>query len=274
MVGGMARQGQAGRLSRALLRAAALAAAFACAPCSVSAQGSVQAQPAPPQPPAVRECQSPTATVSVLQLPNIGRAIKKRLRIKILAFGAAPSSKRDAPSGTYQTMIESFLERSFKGLDVEIINRGASTELARNAAERIKVEAALTEANLVLWQLGTADAMAQIPTEEFKQVVGDAIMWLKDHHIDVVLVGLRYMRSMANDPHYQAIREAVHVVARQQGVLRVGRYEAVETMERIRKQAGQPASENELSETGYACMADYLAKAIAAGLFAKDAPPP
>ncbi len=274
MVVRMARQSQVSRLKRVLVRGTALATAVLLSIWPANAQGQAQAQPMPPAPPAVRDCHSPTAATAISQLPNIGRAIKKRHRIRIVAFGAAPSARRDAPSGTYQVMIESFLERSFKGLDVEIVNRGSSSELARKAAERIKLEAALADANLVLWQLGTADALAQIPVDEFKQAVSETVMWLKDHKIDVVLVGLRYMRSMANDPHYQAIREAVHGVARQYGVLRVGRYEAVETMERIRSQQGTPASDTELTEAGFACMADYLAKAISAGLFAKDAPPP
>jgi hypothetical protein len=34
-------------------------------------------------------------------------------------------------------------------------------------------------------------------------------------------------------------------------------------------QQGEPASESELTEAGYVCMAEYLARAIATGLFAK-----
>ena len=59
------------------------------------------------------------------------------------------------------------LESTFKGLDVEVVHRGVSGELAADAAERIKTEVALNDADLVLWQLGTADALAQVPVAAF-----------------------------------------------------------------------------------------------------------
>jgi hypothetical protein len=50
-----------------------------------------------------------------------------------------------------------------------------SGELAADAAERIKTEVALADADLVLWQLGTADAMAQVPVADFHAVVSETV---------------------------------------------------------------------------------------------------
>jgi hypothetical protein len=102
--------------------------------------------------------------------------------------------------------------------------------------------------------------------------VRDAVVWLKEYKIDVALIGMQYSRRMANDPGYQAIRIAVQEVAKDEAVLRVGRYEAVETSQKIRLQQGEAESEAELTEAGYVCMAEYLARAIATGLFAKTPP--
>jgi hypothetical protein len=99
--------------------------------------------------------------------------------------------------------------------------------------------------------------------------VTGAVAWLKDHKIDVALIGMQYARRMADDPHYQAMRMAVREVAKEQAVLRIGRYDAVETIQKIRLQRGEPATETELTEAGYVCMAEYLARAIAIGLFAR-----
>ena len=116
-----------------------------------------------------------------------------------------------------------------------------------------------------------------MPVDEFKASVRDAVVWLKEHKIDVALIGMQYARRMATTPGYQAIRVAVREVAKDEAVLRVGRYEAVETIQKIRLQQGEPATEAELTEAGYVCMAEYLARAIATGLFAKPRslePPP
>lgn len=233
----------------------------------------VQAQDRPTLAPVQKDCQAPGAAVVVdSALPNIANVLRERKRINILAIGASSIGQRDSTPGGYHALIEAFLERTFKGLDVTIVNRGVSGELARDAAERIKMEVALTGADLLLWQIGTADAMAQIPVGQFKTAVMDTIAWLKQHKVDTVLIGLRYTRSVVKDQHYQAIRAAVGEIAKENGVLRIGRYEAVETIERIRQEQGDPASDIELGEAGYVCMAEYLARAIATSLFARERP--
>lgn len=221
-----------------------------------------------------KECQAPGAAIVIsAAIPNVSNALKDRKKIRILAIGATSIARRDSAPGGYYAIIEQFLERTFKGVDVEIFNRGVSGELARDAAERIKTEVALTEADLVLWQVGTPDALAQMPVDDFKATVTETVAWLKEHKVDVALIGMQYARSMAADPRYQAMRTAVQEVAKEQGVLRVGRYEAVETIQKIRLQQGEPVSETELTEAGYVCMAEYLARAIATGLFARTRTP-
>lgn len=230
-------------------------------------------EPALPSVP--KDCQAPGAgTVASAAIPNVSIALRDRKKIRILAIGATSIARRDSAPGGYYAIIEQFLERTFKGVDVEIFNRGVSGELARYAAERIKTEVALTDADLVLWQVGTADALAHMPVDEFKATVRETVAWLKEHKIDIALIGMQYSRRMAGDAGYQALRAAVQEIAKEQAVLRIGRYDAVETIQRIRLQQGEPISESELTEAGYVCMAEYLARAIATGLFAKTTTEP
>jgi len=262
MAGGMARQSRQARLKRPLAVAAMLATL--AAPVGVRGQGQVLA-------PVPKGCETPNASVIAdSPLPNIAIALKERKKINILVIGATSASLRGPVSGGHFAVVEQYLESTFKGLDVEIVHRGVSGELAADAAERIKNEVALNEADLVLWQLGTADALAQVPVADFFATVEQTIAWLKEHKVDVILVGLRYTRSMAKDQQYQAIRAAIQDVAKAQKVLRVGRYEAEETMEKIRLEQHMPMSQAELSEASYVCMAEYLARAIAAGLFVRE----
>jgi acyl-CoA thioesterase I len=239
------------------------------APATVAAQG----QGAPPAlAPVPKACETPgLSVIASSPLPNIAIALKERKKINILAIGSTSASLRGPASGGYYSVIERFLESTFKGLDVEVVHRGVSGELASDAGERIRTEVALNEADLVLWQLGTADALAQVPVADFYVSVSQTIAWLKEHKVDVILVGLRYTRSMVWDLHYQAIRTAIQEIARDQHVLRIGRYEAEEMLERVRQeQSGVPVSQAELSEASYVCMAEYLARAIAAGLFVRE----
>lgn len=243
---------------------ATMTALAICWACHAHGQGGPVLAPVP------KACEAPGATViAASPLPNIADALKERKKINILAIGSTSASLRGPIPGGHYAVVERFLESTFKGLDVEVIHRGVSGELASNAAERIKTEVALTGADLVLWQLGTADALARVAVEDFHAAVRQAVEWLKERRIDVILVGLRYTHSMARDQHYQAIREAIQIIAKEQSVLRIGRYEAEETLERIRREQDIPMSQVEVTELDYTCMAEYLARAIAAGLFLK-----
>jgi acyl-CoA thioesterase-1 len=225
----------------------------------------VGAQVAPP--PMAKECGDPT--VADHPLPNSAAALQQRKRLKILAIGSSPKAvlglgRKGSP------LLEHILERTIKGLDVEIVNRGFSGELAEAAGERIRIEVALNEPNIVLWQVGTNDALAHVPVDTFEQSVTATVQWLKEHNVDVILVGLRYAKSLVKDPHYQAIRTSLQRVATAEKVLRIGRYEAMEVLARTMASADPPLLEHfGQTEADYNCMAQYIARTITVGLFAK-----
>lgn len=235
------------------------------------AQGT-NAQPQLQLPPLAKECGEQASKET--PLPNSARALQKTKKLKILAIGSSSMSimggLRDPP------LLEQLLERMVAGLDVQIINRGVSGELADDAAARLKVEVALTQPDIVLWQVGTNDAFAQVPVEEFQESVGDMVRWLKQHNVDVILVGLHYVKNLLKNPHYQAIRASLQHIANVENVPRIGRYEATEFIQRTLKETGQrdPSEFGGSNEAAYNCMAQYVARAIAAGLFAKPPPYP
>jgi hypothetical protein len=219
-------------------------------------------------PPISRDCQiGSTQIVSDTPLPNVGRALRERQRIVILVIGASPVALRGS-AGHYE-VVEKLLEDTFKGLDVTTVHRGVSGELARDASERIKVDVALLNPDLVLWQVGTADAMARMPAEEFEKTLTETLVWLRGHGVDVALIGLHYIKSLTKDPQYQEIRTILKRVSAALGVMRISRYEAGETITRLRSEQGRPLTGTRLTEAAYECSAEYLSRAIASGLFLK-----
>jgi lysophospholipase L1-like esterase len=238
--------------------------------------GIAAAQNAPPEPPAVgKECGE--ARVGDTPLPNSAIALQQRKKVKILAIGASSAAVLGMGRGGSPPLLERILERAIKGLDVEIINRGFSGELAEAAGERLKIEVALNHPDIVLWQVGTNDAFAQVPVESFQLSVSNAVRWLKSHNIDVILVGLHYTKQLAKDEHYQAIRNSLRRVAIAENVLRIGRYEAMEVLARTMEANGQPEQQDfGLTEAGFNCMAQYIARTITVGIFARlpKQPPP
>jgi lysophospholipase L1-like esterase len=253
-----------------MLRAQSLAA-FLATGLTLCAMGvrAQTTQETTPSPPAVsKECGETTS--SDRPLPNSASALQKRKRVRILAIGASSTAVLGLGGRTGSPLLERILERTVKGLDVEIVNRGFSGELADAAGERIRLEVGLNAPDIVLWQVGTNDALAQVPVDSFEQSVGDTVRWLKEHNVDLILVGLHYAKRLAKDPHYQAIRMALRRVETSENVLRIGRYEAMEVLARSDANPDRPVLEDfGLTEAGYNCMAQYIARTIAVGLFDK-----
>jgi acyl-CoA thioesterase-1 len=222
--------------------------------------------------PVTRDCQpGNTATATESTLPHVAAALQQMKPIKILTIGA--SSGKRATRGGYAALIEQMLERAIGGLDVVMINRGVSGELAANAAQRIRTEVALTEPTLVLWQVGTNDALAYLPVDQFEATLRDTIRWLKEHNVDVVLVGLQYNNQMAIDDHYRAIRDMLRRVAAEEKVTVVRRYEAMQFIAQASKAGPELFDEIERTGAGYDCLAQYVARAITLGAFGKGLQP-
>ena len=232
-----------------------------------------QNAPAPGQPPLSKSCQpGASALTAETPLPRVAEALAKRKSLRILAMGAAPG-RIGARGGGYTELIEAMLESALKGIDVVMINRGVSGELAANAATRMKNEVALEEPDLVLWQVGTNDALAYVGSKEFAATVKDQIDWLKAHNVDVVLVGLQFAPQMLRDAHYGRIRDTLREVAAQENVIVVRFFEAMQIIEQVSSAGSAPVvDELDRSESGYNCLAQYVARAITLGVFAKNMP--
>jgi len=262
----MARRVTTTRASRASSAGAALIAAALAALAPAGAQ-------TPPAAPVSKTCETgATATAETTPLPNVAAALAQRKALRILAMGAAPG-RVSARAGGYTALIESMLASTLKGIDVTIINRGVSGELAANAATRMKNEVALEEPNLVLWQVGTNDALAYVSAAEFAATIKDQIDWLKAHKVDVVLVGLQFASEMLRDAHYVKIRETLRAVAAKEGVIVIRFYEAMQILNQTAASGNEPVEVGlERDEAGYNCLAQYVARAITLGVFAKTMP--
>lgn len=254
------------------LRAACLALTSVLALTMASrAQDAPPSADGPQPPPLSRECQTPGINIAGdVPLPHVTNAMRLRQSIRILAIGGSSKGGKSAADSAYQELIEGVLEKTIPGTDVKIIDRGVSGELARDAAERIKTEVALTKPDLVLWQLGTHDALMHVPVEEFSVTVREALIWLRKQDTDVVIVGLHYLRNLVKDPHYQAIRKALTVVGDELKVMRIGRYEAMQVIDQARRSGKGPLpNEFTMTDAGYACLAEYIVRALTSQAFSR-----
>lgn len=208
-------------------------------------------------------------------LPRVTELLRAPTKVvRILAIGSSSTVGLGSTTRNrrYPDQVEEILEKAVKGLDIEIINRGVSGEIARDTAERLKHEVALTNPDLVMWQVGTNDALARIPVEEYEAIVTETIEWVKRQGKDIILVGLQYSKRTSSDSHCAAIRVANERVAKKTGILHVKRYSAMQFL--LNAKISDPpsllsADEFHLNDLGYRCMAEHVARAMALSVFSK-----
>lgn len=195
----------------------------------------------------------------------------------MLAIGSSSTVGVGAtgPTKSYPAQLETILERAFSGLEVVIINRGVSGEVAAQTAERLKVQVALEQPSLVLWQVGTNDALAHVPVDEFAQTVRETIDWLKEHKVDVVIVGLQYTPKLARDEYYAGIRARLRKLTTEEGVVHVRRFEAMEFVDKAAQHEDLLSGDGlHLNDLGYRCMAEHIAHAVVVSAFLRGKPAP
>jgi acyl-CoA thioesterase I len=221
-------------------------------------------------PPYSRDCRiTAPAHEGRTALRTMRRALKEGRVVKVLAVGSSSTSGVGASSSfaTYPVRLENDLEVLFKGVDVDVVSRGVPGEAGLSACSRMKREVAETKPDLVVWQVGTNDAMARADIDELKINLARTLQWLAKNHIDVVLIDPQFTERLANDEHYTKVVRAIEDVARQERVMLVHRFSA---MADLAKQKGENAllanDRYHLNDLGYRCMAEYAASAIVAGI--------
>jgi lysophospholipase L1-like esterase len=236
------------------------------------------AQPQPQPDVLTPLCRVPPADIaSSAPLPRVAAALQTKTTIRVLAIGSSSTAGIGAssPRTTYPAQFEEIIERILKGIDLDVVNEGIPGEVAAQTAARLKPDVERLKPDLVLWQVGTNDAMARVPAEEVEATIRDTVRWLKDGRADVVLVGLQYTLRVARDEHYARIRDAVQRVATSENVPLVRRFDAMQFIARTHANVDLLSGDGfHLNDLGYHCMAEHVAQAVVTNLYLRRRPAP
>jgi acyl-CoA thioesterase I len=214
------------------------------------------------------ECRAPGSKLYTLAaLKRTKAALKARKTIRVLAYGSSSTAGVGASStiASYPVRLEGELEKLFRGIDFDILNLGLSGELAAGTAERIRSTVSEAAPDLVIWQVGTNDALARVPAASFTSTLESTLKWLAEHRVDTVLVDPQYTSRLGANEDYREITDIIEDVARRNRVPLVRRFEAMQYLAHLRAGAERLylASDHfHLNDLGYRCMAEQAARAI------------
>jgi lysophospholipase L1-like esterase len=230
----------------------------------------------PPAPFALSaECRSKRIAPDKVRHPlkSLSRAVRSKPHVKVLAIGSSSTVGLGAssPTATYVARLEPTLEGALKGVDFDVVGKGMSGEEAQGAADRMRKEVEDAKPDLVVWQVGTNDALRHVDLDKFKNCLKTTLAWLAGMGIDVVLINPQYGESLAKDAYYGQVVTAIADVAHQSGVLLVDRFDAMRELQRERGDRFYLTADSlHMNDVGYRCMAEQLAHAIVGGLVQAD----
>ena len=200
-----------------------------------------------------------------VELQRLSQTLRATHAAKVLVIGSSSTVGIGAssPSQTYVARLETDLETALKGTDFDVIGRGMSGEAAQGAADRMKREVEEVKPDLVIWQVGTNDALRHVAIDNFKNCLKKTLAWLKEQHIDVILINPQYGDVLIKDAYYEEVVAAIAEIARESGVLLVNRFDAMRKLQRERGDRFYLSADNlHMNDEGYRCLAEQLAATI------------
>jgi lysophospholipase L1-like esterase len=200
---------------------------------------------------------------------RLGQALQARHAATVLVVGSSSTVGVGAssPSKTYVARLEPDLERAVTGADFEVVGRGVSGEVAQGAADRMRREVEDVKPDLVVWQVGTNDALSHVAIDRFRNCLKSTLSWLKERDIDVVLINPQYAQALVKDAYYEQVVDAIAHIARESHVLLVDRYGAMRKLDFGKSRPVDLSSDNlHMNDEGYRRLAEQLTETIVADL--------
>jgi acyl-CoA thioesterase I len=200
-----------------------------------------------------------------MQLLRLSQTLQAKRTVRILVIGSSSTVGVGAssPSKTYVSRLEPDLERAITGVDFQVVGRGVSGEVAQGAADRMRREVENVKPDLVVWQVGTNDALGHVAIDRFRGCLKNTLSWLKERNIDVVLINPQYGQALAKDTYYEQIVATIADVAEESHVLLVDRYSSMRKLDGGSAHPADLSTDNlHMNDEGYRRLAEQLSDAI------------
>jgi lysophospholipase L1-like esterase len=212
--------------------------------------------------------ETPIVPVNAALAPLAAR-VAEGLPLSILAIGSSSTEGigASARDKTYPARLQALLSRAWPRSQVGIVNAGIGGETAPQTLARLKSALAARPYDLVIWQVGTNDAVRGGDLDAFRGMVADGIALVRAAGPALAILDPQFFPSVRDPQRYGRYVEAVGEVARREAVPVFGRYAAMRAWHRADAEAFKSALWSDgfhMSDAGYDCLARDMANAMVA----------
>lgn len=181
---------------------------------------------APPPARAAESCgDAPFSTVPALR--TLSAHLAAAAPAKILAIGSSSTEGvgASAPARSYPAQLETRLRAAWPDETLDVVNAGIGGETADETMGRLeRAMAAPARPDLVLWQVGTNDAVRGLDEAAFRDMVRRGVALVRRAGVELVLIDQQFFPRIADVARYERYVTAVAEVGAAAGVAVFSRY--------------------------------------------------
>ncbi|WP_192499222.1 SGNH/GDSL hydrolase family protein [Skermanella pratensis] len=229
---------------------------------------------------APEQCAAPSLVVpaSARELPRTGAALSRKQDLRIVAVGSSSTqgTGSSGPAMTYPAQLDRILETRFPGAKIEVVNRGIGGERAAGTLARLDRDVLALKPDLVIWQLGTNDALGKVDAKVFGMQAMEGIRRIRETGADLMLLEPQFLPKQAGNATYAAFVDAVRALGAAHGIPVFRRNEVMKHW--LDSKQFTPATmlssdQVHMTDASYRCLAELMANAIVPAAMPAVQPP-
>jgi hypothetical protein len=170
-------------------------------------------------------CAVPDTVLSVdASLPRVGAKLRQGGPLDVLVVRTANPQPSRAPL-TYPARLEAELRDRLPGREVHVAVRNLPDETTEEMVGELKAALAAAPASLVVWQVGTVDAMRNLDVESFGAALSDGIELIHGLGSDVIVMDMQYSLQTTQLINFQPYVDYIDWVSQSHEVFHFPRYD-------------------------------------------------
>jgi acyl-CoA thioesterase-1 len=210
------------------------------------------------------------ATLESFRIRSTFTALKAKLQrrepVRILAIGSSSTEGAGAssPRKTYPSQLQAKLSASWR-VDTVVTNAGRSGEVAAATVNRLQKLLAGDKPDLVIWQVGTNDALRGEREDALRAAVAKGVNASLTAGVEMILMDPQYLPSLSERNRYERYVRIVDDVGSERQVSVLSRYALMRGWAQSSPEelaASLSADGLHLSDRGYDCLAGVLAERL------------
>jgi acyl-CoA thioesterase-1 len=207
-------------------------------------------------------------TAQPRRLSQLAAAVQAGRPVTILAIGSSSTEGvgASASARSYPAQLEQILQTRWPRAHVTVVNAGVGGETAPRTVERLAERLAVERFDLVIWQVGTNDAIRGEGEPAFRDLVNRGIQLVRHAGPDIVILDPQFFPKIRDPEGYERFVKAIWETAEAGGVPVFSRYRLMKAWSARGEDALLSTLAGDrfhMNDRGYACIARTLSVDIA-----------